>query len=89
MLSAGVDLAQAETEAVIHEYLAKRFPKVATLNPETSLFDSGIIDSLGVLELMTFLSERFGIQLEDSDFDPANLATPGKLVQFVLSRRRN
>jgi acyl carrier protein len=89
MLSAGVDLAHAETETVIYEYLAKRFPKVATWNAETSLFDSGVIDSLGVLELMTFLSERFGIQLEDSDFDLANLATPEKLVQFVLSRRRN
>jgi acyl carrier protein len=89
MLSAGVDLGHAETEAVIYEYLAKRFPTIATWNAETSLFESGIIDSLGVLELMTFLSERFGFQLEDRDFDPANLATPGQLVQFVLSRRRN
>ena len=87
MLSAGADLANAETERVIYEYLSKRFPKVASWNAETSLLDSGIVDSLGVLELMTFVSEQFGIPLEDGDFDPAHLATPGHLVRFVLSRR--
>jgi acyl carrier protein len=88
VLSAGVDLAHAETESIIYEYLSKRFPKIATWSAETSLLDSGIIDSLGVLELMTFVSERFGIALEDGDFDPQYLATPGRLVQFILSRRQ-
>lgn len=88
MLSAGIDLAHTETEGIIYEYLAKRFPKVATWDAGTSLLDSGIIDSLGVLELMTFVSEKFGIELEDGDFDPRHLATPGQLVQFILSRRR-
>jgi acyl carrier protein len=88
MLSAGVDLANAEIESTIYEYLSKRFPKVADWNGETSLLDSGIVDSLGVLELMTFVSEQFGIPLEDGDFDPAHLATPSRLVQFVVARRR-
>ena len=87
MLSAGVDLAHAETETVIYEYLSKRYPKVESWSADTSLLESGTIDSLGVLELMTFVSERFGIQLEDGDFDPGHLATPGHLVRFVLSRR--
>jgi acyl carrier protein len=87
MYSTAVELEHAETESVIYEYLSKRFPKIATWSAGTSLLDSGTVDSLGVLELMTFVSERFGIQLEDGDFDPRHLATPGHLVQFILSRR--
>jgi acyl carrier protein len=87
MLSTGIDPARAETEVIIQEYLSQRFPKVASWSAEMSLLDSGIVDSLGVIELMTFVSERFGIPLEDGDFDPGHLATPGRLVQFVLSRR--
>jgi acyl carrier protein len=87
MLSTGVDATRAETENIIYGYLSKRFPRIATWSAETSLLDSGIMDSLGVLELMTFVSEQFGIQLEDGDFDPAHLATPGHLVRFIVSRR--
>jgi len=89
MLSAKVDLGHADVESVVYGYLSKRFPKVATWNADTSLLESGIIDSLGVLELMTFLGDKFGITLEDEDFDPKHLATPGRLVQFILERRQN
>ena len=89
MLSARVDLGHADVEPVVYGYLSKRFPKVENWNAETSLLESGIIDSLGVLELMGFLEEKFGITLEEGDFDPKHLATPGQLVQFILERRRN
>ncbi len=89
MLSARVDLGHADVERVVYGYLAKRFPKVASWNAETSLLESGIIDSLGVLELMSFLEEKFAITLEEGDFDPKHLATPARLVQFILERRRN
>lgn len=89
MHSTAVAQGQAEIETVIYGYLAKRFPKVATWNSETSLLESGIIDSLGVLELMTFLSEHFGITLEDGDFNPDNLATPARLAGFVIGRLQN
>jgi acyl carrier protein len=67
----------------IHGYLRDRFPALADADATTSLLRSGAIDSLGFLELMTFLSEEFGITLEDEDFDAANLETPGKLADFV------
>jgi acyl carrier protein len=89
MLSAGVDLAHADVEAVLYEYLSRRYPKIGTWNAETPLLGSGAVDSLGVLELMTFLSERFGIELEDGDFDPHHLATPGLLVRFIVERRKS
>jgi len=67
----------------IRLYLRNRFPALAEVEATTPLLHSGAIDSLGFLELMTFLSEEFGITLEDEDFDAGNLETAGKLTEFV------
>ena len=64
-------------------YLRDRFPALAAVDATTPLLESGAIDSLGFLELMTFLSDEFGIELEDEDFDASNLETAGQLADFV------
>lgn len=70
----------------IHTYLSGRFPALADLGPDTSLLRSGAVDSLGVLDLMLFLVEKFGIALEDEDFAPGNIETPARLAAFVRDR---
>lgn len=74
-----------EIEAVIHGYINKRFPAIAPVAPDTALL-TGAIDSLGFLELIMFLGERFGIAMED-DVDFQALATPADLVAFVARVR--
>lgn len=66
----------------ILSYLDKRFPALAPVAPDTPLLD-GAIDSLGFLEFVMFLGERFGVSLEGDDFDFQELATPASLVGFV------
>ena len=70
-------------EEAILSYLSKRFPAQAPFNRESQLLDDGTIDSLGFLDLMMFLAEEFSITLDDEDFTPENLATPGHLITFV------
>lgn len=89
MLSAVTDTAHGEVEAVVHAYLSKRYPGLAQLRPDTSLLGSGAIDSLGILELMTFLGERFDIVVQDDDFDQENFETLASLVRFINDRKRN
>jgi acyl carrier protein len=89
MLSAAAEVRSDEVTAVIHDHLKKRYPALANLKPETPLLGSGAIDSLGILELMTFLGERFDIAIEDSDFDRENLENPASLVRFITERKRN
>jgi acyl carrier protein len=74
------------TYAIIDAYLRQRFPALNNLKPETELLSGGAVDSLGMLDLMMFLGERFGIALEDADFTPDNLATPARLAAFVDQR---
>lgn len=75
-----------DIEAEIYGYIDKRFPALAPAAPDTALLD-GAIDSLGFLELIMFLGERFNISMEDDDFDFQELATPASLVSFVSRAR--
>lgn len=81
--------ANATVAAVITDYLRSRFPALASepLTAATPLLEGGAIDSLGILDLMTFLGEHFAIEITDEDFDPDNLETFGKLTQFVERKR--
>ena len=43
------------------------------VGPRTDLFDSGILDSLRILEFITELEQQFRIQLANEDLIPQNL----------------
>lgn len=55
----------------------------APLANDESFLEAGIIDSTGVLELVAFLEQKYGISVEDEDLMPANLDSVERLVQFV------
>lgn len=48
-----------------------------------SLIESGVIDSTGVLELIEFLEEAFGISVADSETIPENLDSIDRVEAFV------
>ena len=48
-----------------------------------SLMDSGIVDSTGVLELIAYLEEQFGISVEDEELLPENLDSINNLAAFI------
>jgi acyl carrier protein len=81
--------ALSEIRSSIQDYLTTHFPAFATggLDEKTNLLESGAIDSLGILDLMTFLSQQFGIEIEDSDFEPSNFATVDSLARLVERRK--
>jgi acyl carrier protein len=51
-----------------------------------SFLDQGIIDSTGVLELITFLESTYGIHVEDRELVPENLDSVDNVVRFVESK---
>ena len=59
----------------------------ASVDDEASLLDQGIVDSTGVLEVITFLEEEFGIKIEDAEMIPDNLDTIGNITAFVTRKR--
>lgn len=53
------------------------------LTDNDSFLEKGIIDSTGVLELVAFVEEIFGIKVEDNELVPENLDSVNNLITFV------
>lgn len=47
------------------------------------LLTDGIIDSLGIVELITFLEDKYGIKVDDDDVDAENFRSVENIVKFV------
>ncbi len=58
----------------------------ADLGSQVSLIENGIIDSTGVLELVAFIEEEFGVVFADADIVPANLDSIERIAAFVVER---
>ena len=57
------------------------------LDDEASFLEEGLIDSTGIVHLVTFLEERFKIRIADSDVVPENLDSVARIVRYVHSRQ--
>lgn len=56
------------------------------LGPEQSFLETGIIDSTGMLELVSFVEERYGISIGDRELVPENLDSLVNLSQFIARK---
>jgi acyl carrier protein len=53
---------------------------------DASFLDEGIIDSLGVIELVTFVEKQFGISVADQELVPDNFDSVRKLETYVRQK---
>ena len=53
---------------------------------DASLTQQGVLDSMGVLELIMFVEERFGVKIPDEDTLPENLDSVDRIVLYVAAR---
>lgn len=51
-----------------------------------SFIDKGIIDSTGVLELVSFIQETYSIHVEDAEMTPENLDSLEKIEKYVRGK---
>ena len=54
-----------------------------------SLYENRVVDSTGVLEIVDFLEEKFGIKIEDDELVPDNLDSVKKMSEFVQRKIDN
>ncbi|HEX6708346.1 MAG TPA: acyl carrier protein [Albitalea sp.] len=59
----------------------------AMLEDEESFLETGTIDSTGVLEVVMFLEQSFGMKVHDRELVPENLDSVSRLVQFVIRKK--
>jgi len=60
-------------------------------NPErltdtTPLLESHIVDSTGILEIVMFLEDRYGIRIEDNELTPDNLNSIERIASLLKKK---
>lgn len=53
------------------------------LNHDDSFLKKGILDSTGILEVVSFIEEKFNISVDDEELIPENLDSVNNLTRFV------
>ena len=81
---ANVDIENEVEGFIVSNFLfgdASRTPKT-----DVSLIETGILDSTGILELIQFVEERFGIDVAEDETVPGNLDSVGRIVCFIKKK---
>jgi acyl carrier protein len=70
---------------ILNEFLPGEDP--AALTDTTALVTTGILDSIAVLKVVTFLENQFGITIEPHEAVVENLNTLSDIAQLVMSKK--
>ena len=76
----------ADIGARVRGYLTENFLYMRpdlVLAGDTPLLQGGVLDSMGIMELVAFLEEEFGVRVPDSDLTEENLGSIDGIVGFV------
>lgn len=81
-------LASSEIEGEIRAFLSKNFPlyEEAKVAPDDSLVETGVIDSLGILELVDFVETRFDLRIPEDELLPENLDSIGNITRYLTQK---
>jgi len=80
-----MEVAEAVRNFIIEYFL---FGDDENLNNHTSFIEDGVVDSTGILELVAFLEETFGIHVEDEELVPENLDCISNVEKYVLIKMK-
>jgi acyl carrier protein len=69
----------------IHSFIQSNFifDETKILKDDESLLGSGVIDSTGILELISYLEKEFSIRFEDNELIGENFDSVAKIISFL------
>ena len=78
-----------DTQTALAGYIQKELAigRKKPILPDEDLFASGVLDSLGVLQLVLFVEEQFGIKVADEDVVLENFQTLDAMARYIASRQ--
>ncbi len=77
-------------EEQIRDYLARNVlfsPNGFNYADDTSFLGEGLIDSMAVMELVTFVTANFGVPVGEADITPDNFDSVKNLAAFIRTKR--
>jgi len=79
-----------ETRELIKNFIKENFlfdSNGADVSDEDSFLENGIVDSTGVLELVSFVEDEFGIEVKDEELIPDNFDSVSKLANYIERKK--
>jgi acyl carrier protein len=72
----------------VRAFILERFPLARKRGPKDNdpLLESGILDSLGVLDVVSFVEQEFVITVSDEELVPENFETIERLASFIRGK---
>jgi acyl carrier protein len=76
------------TESV-REFILENFPPARKrgIANDDPLLENGIVDSLGVLDIVAFIESEFGVAAVDDELVPENFRTIQRIAEFVQRKK--
>lgn len=77
-----------KTQQRIRQFILENFyvSDPSEISDDTLLVSTGFIDSTGMLEVIAFLEEEFGIRIADHETTPENLESIERMAAFVARK---
>jgi acyl carrier protein len=60
--------------------------KPVPADPDESLFDSGVLDSFGLPDMVSALEKEFGLEVPDADLNPRKFDSLARIENYIASR---
>ena len=73
-------------EANLTEFVRSRGARHAAATPSTDLLESGLLDSLLLMDLIFHIEERYGVRFDSDQVNPSNFRTIEDIVSFVQNQ---
>jgi len=72
----------------IRDFVFQTFPlaRKRNIGGSTDLLETGVIDSMAVLDLVGFLQQEFAVTVEDDDLTPENFRSIDSMAEFLQRR---
>jgi acyl carrier protein len=61
---------------------------IAHVRDDDSLLDRGLIDSAGILDVVAFIEEAFGVRVDDAEITPENFDSIDGMADFIDRKRQ-
>lgn len=81
-----------EVEAKIRKYICDNYlPRSAEVNlcVDENLFDSGILDSAGLISFIVYLEKSFGLTIPDEDLLPQHFSSLKAISSYIIEKTRS
>lgn len=80
-------ITQIDTKSKIKDYIIKStLADTKNIADDTLIFETGLLDSMGLLFLIEFLMEEFDVEVSDEELLPANFESVNSIIKFIEAK---